>query len=171
MCDVLDIRDFTRFSEERRPEEVIDYLNVLYSRFIEIVGRHNGIINKFLGDGFMAVFGAPVSDGRDVSNAVHAALEILDCVEEMNRKGEIAPTRIGMGLHAGSAVTGNVGSDERKEYTIIGDTVNLASRIEQLNKEYGSSLLVTDAVYSVMKDLPESPCRRSKCGAENRPCI
>lgn len=153
----LDIRDFTRFSEERRPEEVIDYLNVLYSRFIEIVGRHNGIINKFLGDGFMAVFGAPVSDGRDVSNAVHAALEILDCVEEMNRKGEIAPTRIGMGLHAGSAVTGNVGSDERKEYTIIGDTVNLASRIEQLNKEYGSSLLVTDAVYSVMKDLPGEP--------------
>lgn len=150
----LDIRNFTSFSEERNPEEIITYLNVLFSRFIEIVGRHNGIINKFLGDGFMAVFGAPVSDGRDVSNAVHAALEILGAVEEMNEAGEIAPTKVGIGLHAGSAVTGNVGSEERKEYTIIGDTVNLASRIEQLNKEYGSSLLVTDSVFAVMQDLP-----------------
>lgn len=149
----LDIREFTRYSEERDPEEIIAYLNILFSRFIEIVGRHNGIINKFLGDGFMAVFGAPVSDGRDVSNAVHAALEILSAVEEMNASGQIAPTKVGMGLHAGSAVTGNVGSEERKEYTIIGDTVNLASRIEQLNKEYGSSLLVTDSVYAAMQGL------------------
>lgn len=148
----LDIRGFTAFAERRTPAEVVAYLNTLFATMIALVNANNGIINKFLGDGFMACFGAPLSDGRDTQNAVHAALEIARAVERMSADGTIAPTRIGIGLHAGTAVTGSVGSPERREYTIIGDTVNLASRVEQLTKQYGVALLVTDAVWQAVKD-------------------
>ncbi len=150
----LDIRNFTKFSESKSPTEVIQYLNTLFEDMIEIVNNNNGIINKFLGDGFMAVFGAPLSDeGKDVQNAVRASLEIQQAVLEMNRSGKIPETKIGIGLHSGEAMTGNVGSAQRKEYTIIGDTVNLASRVEQLNKDYGSEILFTDSVYEQVKHL------------------
>jgi len=148
----LDIRGFTRFAEHRAPNEVVEYLNTLFGALIAVVNAHHGIINKFLGDGFMACFGAPLSDGRDTENAVRAALAIVDTVERLCADGTIAPTRIGIGLHAGAAVTGSVGSDERREYTIIGDTVNLASRVEQLTKQFGAVLLVTEAVWRVVKD-------------------
>jgi adenylate cyclase len=95
----------------------------------------------------MAVFGAPVSDGRDSHNAVAAAREILERVEATNAFGGGEPTRVGMGLHAGPVLAGNVGSSLRKEYTIIGDTVNLASRIEGLNKQFGSRLLISEEVW------------------------
>ena len=147
----LDIRDFTKFAEHRTPEEVVGYLNTLFGTMIALVNAHHGIINKFLGDGFMACFGAPLSDGHDAQNAVRAAMDIAAAVERMNADKVIPPTRIGIGLHAGQAVTGSVGSDERKEYTIIGDTVNLASRVEQLTKQYRAVLLVTDAVWQTVK--------------------
>ncbi|MFN8523461.1 MAG: adenylate/guanylate cyclase domain-containing protein [Chloroflexota bacterium] len=142
----LDIRDFTRFAESRRPEEVVAYLNSLFDFMVDAVNRHNGIVNKFLGDGFMAIFGAPLSDGQDSRNAVAAAREILDKIQELVAGGQIPPTRVGIGLHAGEAMTGTVGSHDRKEYTIIGDTVNVASRIEQLNKTFGTQLLVSNTV-------------------------
>jgi adenylate cyclase len=143
----LDIRDFTARSSRMQPEEVVSYLNTLFDFMIECINRHNGIVNKFLGDGFMAVFGAPVSDGRDSHNAVAAAREILKRVAAMNAFGDGEPTRVGMGLHAGPVLAGNVGSALRKEYTIIGDTVNLASRIESLNKQFGSCLLISEEVW------------------------
>jgi len=148
----LDIRGFTTFAERRTPQEVVEYLNTLFSTMITLVNANHGIINKFLGDGFMACFGAPLSDGRDAENAVRAAVEIAETVERMSAAGTIAPTRIGIGLHAGMAVTGSVGSDERREYTITGATVNLASRVEQLTKQFGAVLLVTDAVWQAVKD-------------------
>jgi adenylate cyclase len=143
----LDIRDFTHFSENRPPDEVVAYLNSLFEVMVEVVNRHDGIVNKFLGDGFMAVFGAPISSGKERVSAVNAALEILQAVEQASTSGSITSTRIGIGLHAGSAVTGPVGSRDRQEYTIIGDVVNLASRVESLNKEHGSRLLVTGSVW------------------------
>lgn len=142
----VDIRDFTTFAEAHSPAEVVEYLNTLFAVMIDRVNCHNGIINKFLGDGFMAMFGAPLPDAEACTHAVAAALEIVRAVEQLNRNGQIAPTRIGIGIHVGEAVTGNVGSPARKEYTIIGDTVNLAARIEQLNKQYGSQLLISEAV-------------------------
>ena len=148
----LDIRDFTAFAEKKNPEEVMRYLNALFEFMIDSVNRHDGIINKFLGDGFMAVFGAPISSHDDVRNAVRASLEILEKVDAMNDSKVIPPTRVGIGLHAGEAVTGNVGSTLRKEYTVIGDVVNLASRIEQLNKQFSSRLLVSDAVWNVIRE-------------------
>ncbi len=142
----LDIRNFTGFAEKRNPEEVVTYLESLFEFMIEIVNRNNGIINKFLGDGFMAVFGAPLSDGNDCANAVRSAREILERVEEEVQRGSILPTTIGIGLHAGQAVTGSIGSALRKEYTVIGDVVNLAARIEKMNKQFGSQLLISEMV-------------------------
>jgi len=143
----LDLRNFTAFSEKKSPEEVVDYLNSLFEVMIESVNHHGGIVNKFLGDGFMAVFGAPLSDGEDCRHAVDAGLEIVSKVAALVREGKIPPTRVGIGVHAGEAVIGNVGSVMRKEYTVIGDVVNVASRLETLNKDFGSQLLVTERVW------------------------
>jgi adenylate cyclase len=151
----LDIRDFTTFSENRAPQDVVRYLNTILGHCISIINEHNGIVNKFLGDGFMAVFGAPFSSGsesQDAHNAVHAMQTILSKIDALNASGAIPETRVGIGLHTGLAVTGSVGSDERKEYTIIGDTVNLASRIEQLTKHFAVRALMTEAVYAHLSD-------------------
>jgi len=94
----------------------------------------------------MAVFGAPIDDARQCVHAVDASREILQRLDQLNAAGEIHPTRIGIGLHMGEAVTGNVGSNQRKEYTIIGDVVNLASRLEQATKEFQARLLISDAL-------------------------
>jgi adenylate cyclase len=148
----LDIRNFTGFAEKRSPEEVVQYLESLFEFMIEIVNRHHGIINKFLGDGFMAVFGAPLSDGRDCANALEAAQEILARVREEVEAGTILPTTVGIGLHAGEAVTGSIGSALRREYTVIGDVVNLAARIEKLNKRFDSQLLISEIVWQAVSD-------------------
>lgn len=147
----LDIRNFTKFAESRSPEEVVGYLNILFDFMIDIINQHKGIINKFLGDGFMAVFGAPLSDGEDCRNAVSAAYGILERLGREVARGTIHDTSVGIGIHAGMAVTGHIGSRQRKEYTIIGDVVNLASRIEQLNKKYNSTLLVSEEVWHAIE--------------------
>ncbi|WP_158617451.1 adenylate/guanylate cyclase domain-containing protein [Legionella sp. km772] len=148
----LDIRNFTTYSENKKPQEVVNYLNQMFNFMIEIINKHHGIINKFLGDGFMAVFGAPISGDNDTNNAVKAAEEILIQIEKEIANGTIPNTRIGIGLHCGIVVTGNVGTKRRQEYTIIGDVVNLASRIEQLNKTYMSQLLISEDVHLGLKD-------------------
>ena len=152
----LDIRNFTAFSENKPPDEVVLYLNRLFEFMINIINRHKGIVNKFLGDGFMAVFGAPISDGQDSRNALNAAVEIIQELERQKIAGLVPDTRIGIGLHAGEAVTGNVGSPSRKEYTIIGDAVNLASRIEQLNKKFNSNLLISESVKAPLETILDS---------------
>ena len=103
---------------------------------VEVINRHHGVINQFLGDGFMATFGAPISTGNDCQNALAAARELIARVK----------VKVGIGLHAGDAVTGNVGSAERKQYSVTGNVVILASRIEQLNKEYDSQVLASHEV-------------------------
>ena len=142
----LDIRDFTAYARTRPPQQVVDLLNRAFEFMIEAVDRHHGIINKFLGDGFMAMFGAPLDDPKAAVHAVAAARDILAEVDRLDLTDGEWRLRVGIGLHAGVAVTGNVGSPRRKEFTIMGDVVNLAARIEQLNKEFGSRLLVSDAV-------------------------
>lgn len=142
----LDIRNFTPLVERKSPEEVVSYLNALFGFMIEIINRHYGIINQFLGDGFMATFGAPLSHGNDARNAVEAALEIVSRVQHESESGNIQPTKVGIGLHVGEAITGNVGSSLRKQYSITGDVVILASRIEQLNKDYQSQLLISEEI-------------------------
>ena len=142
----LDIRDFSRIAGERSPTEVMEYLNALFGFMIPVINDHSGIINKFLGDGFMAVFGAPVHDASVCRHAVDAARLILQRVGEMNATKVIPQTRLGIGLHLGVALTGNVGGGDRKEYTVIGDVVNLAARIEQATKTFQAQLLVSEEV-------------------------
>jgi adenylate cyclase len=142
----VDIRGFTAAARERSPGEVVARLEAAFAILVDIVDRNHGIVNKFLGDGFLAMFGAPIDDPSAAANAIAAAREMLRAIDESN-DGHDWPIRIGIGVHIGEAVTGTVGSPRRKEYTVIGDTVNLASRLESLNKETGSQLLISDATH------------------------
>lgn len=150
----LDIRDFSRIAADKTPHEIMFYLNTLFGELIDVVNTHRGIVNKFLGDGFMAVFGAPADDEEKIPHALNAALEILARVEALNRSGGIPPTQVGIGLHTGKLVTGNVGTSKRKEYTLVGETVNLASRIEQATKQFHARLLISDAFWNRLQQKP-----------------
>ncbi len=147
----VDIRGFTQAAHGRTPAEIVARLDAVFAVLVDIVDRHHGIVNKFLGDGLLALFGAPLDDPGEAANAVAAAREMLRAVGTSNA-GSDWPIRIGIGIHIGDAVAGTVGSPRRKEYTVIGDTVNLASRLESLNKEVGSELLVSDAVREAAGD-------------------
>ena len=143
----LDIRGFTAMSRVRAADATVALLNDFFAEMIEIVDQHNGIINKFLGDGFLALFGAPLEDPKAAVNALAAARGMLDAVDAWNKARPDSALRVGIGIHIGEAVTGTVGSPQRKEYTVIGDTVNLAARLEQLTKETGSRLLISSSVH------------------------
>jgi adenylate cyclase len=150
---VLDIRNFTAFAETTAPDSIVNYLNRLWGKAVGIVNQHHGTVNKFLGDGFMAVFGAPLVMGNHCQNAINAARELVAEIKRATDADEIPPTRIGIGLHSGEALVGNIGSAERREYTVIGDVVNVAFRIEQLNKELNSSFLVSESVQETVGKL------------------
>ena len=141
----VDIRSFTAAARTRTPAVVVARLDAVFEILVDIVDRHNGIVNKFLGDGLLAIFGAPIDDPLEAANAAAAAREMLRAIDASNAD-DAWPVRLGIGIHIGQAVAGTVGSPRRKEYTVIGDTVNLASRLESLNKEVGSQLVVSDAV-------------------------
>jgi adenylate cyclase len=111
-----------------------------------------GIVNKFLGDGFLALFGAPIEDSQAALRAVAAAREMLTAMRE-NNAGNDWPLRVGIGIYMGDVVAGNVGTSRRKEYTVIGDTVNFAARLEALNKEFGSQLLISATVRNAPGEL------------------
>ena len=147
----VDIRSFTAAARTRTPAEVVARLDAVFEILVDIVDRRNGIVNKFLGDGLLAIFGAPIDDPLEAANAVLAAREMLSAIGASN-EGHPWPIRLGIGIHIGQAVAGTVGSPRRKEYTVIGDTVNLASRLESLNKEVGSQLIVSDAVREAAGD-------------------
>ncbi len=148
----LDIRDFTVFADSRAPEEVASFQNKVFGELIEIVKKHKGITNQILGDGIMAVFGAPVVTNEHASNAVAAGYSILNKIKELAEKGEIPEIRIGIGLHSGKVIAGNIGNNYRKQYSLTGTTVIIASRIEQLNKVYKSQFLVSENVYEEIRN-------------------
>jgi adenylate cyclase len=141
----VDFRGFTAGARSRSPQEVVDRLDGAFAVLVEIIDRHEGIVNKFLGDGFMALFGAPLDAPEAANHAVAAAREMLVAMNSVNQASSW-PLRIGVGIHFGEVVAGNIGSPRRKEYTVIGDTVNFAARLEQLNKEFNSQLLVSASV-------------------------
>ena len=145
-----DIRGFTKFSEGHSAEQVVDMLNEYFSIMVGIINKNKGVVDKFIGDAIMAVWGAPQTTAEDSINAVRACLEMRIALDELNKerleRGQV-PIMIGMGLHSGEAISGNIGSDERMEYTVIGDTVNQASRIEASTKAFGTDLLISDTLY------------------------
>jgi adenylate cyclase len=140
-----DIRGFTTLSESRAPNEVVEILNRYFTRQVDVIFRHGGSLDKFIGDAIMAFWGAPLDDPDHACNAVACALDMADTLLAFKAElGELgANFDVGIGVHSGPAVVGLIGSDRRREYTSIGDTVNLASRIEGLTKEAGRRILVS----------------------------
>jgi adenylate cyclase len=150
-----DIENFTTISENYSAEKISVHLSDYFNALGEIISNHEGTIDKFIGDAVMAFWGAPISDNFHVKNACTTALLCQQKINELNRiwKKEDKPefkTRIG--IHTGTAIVGNIGSTERMNYTVIGDNVNLCSRLEALNKEYGTKIIVSDSVYSLVKN-------------------
>jgi adenylate cyclase len=140
-----DIRGFTTLSEAKRPEEVVAILNRYFSMQVDVVWRHGGTLDKYIGDCIMALWGAPLDDAQQARNAVACALDMADTLQVFKRElgAEEQNFDVGIGVHGGPAVVGFIGSEKKREYTAIGDTVNLASRIEGLTKDAKRRILVS----------------------------
>jgi adenylate cyclase len=150
-----DIRNFTTMSEQSAAEEVVAMLNDYFSRMLDPIFKYEGTLDKFIGDAIMVVFGAPIARGNDAERAVLAAIEMRRALKKYNedRKGRgLAPIDNGIGITKGEAISGNIGSEQRMDYTVIGDTVNIASRLEGLTKSYDYKILVNEEVYREVKD-------------------
>jgi adenylate cyclase len=149
-----DIRSFTSISERLEPEQVVSFLNDYLQRMVDIVFEEGGIVDKFIGDAVMAVFGAPFPKPDDATRAVragHRMLVELDRFNEDQARKDSVQIRIGIGIHTGPVIAGNIGSDRKMEYTVIGDTVNIASRVQDLNKEFGTELIITQATWDATR--------------------
>lgn len=155
-----DIRSFTTISESSRPDELVANLNRYFSILVDIIMDRRGIVDKYIGDAVMAFFGAPVRHENDALDAVEAAVAIVDALEIFNREqdeAELPRFMTGLGINYGEVTVGNIGSERKMDYTVIGDTVNLASRLEGLTKFYGQPLIISSSVRERVGDA--HPCR------------
>jgi adenylate cyclase len=150
-----DIRGFTTVTERGQPEEIVGMLNEYFTRMVDIVFKYRGTVDKFVGDMVMALFGAPLDDPDHADHAVEAALDMITELKELNEgwkaQGRFAELDIGVGVNTGIMIAGNIGSSAIMSYTVIGDAVNLGSRLESLNKQYGTRIIVSDATRRVLK--------------------
>ena len=163
-----DIRGFTEFSEKLPPQEVVNLLNRYFTEMVQAIAANGGTVDKFIGDAILAVFGWPLSRQEHEKLAVAAALDMKTRLAALNAelvKEGRKPIAIGIAIHSGKAVAGNIGSQEKVQYTVIGDAVNVASRMESANKDYGTDLIVSQPVYLATKehyefrDIGEKPIR------------
>ncbi len=156
----VDIRGFTAYSENKAPEQVVSRLNEYLTAMTEVIFRHGGTLDKYLGDGLMAIYGAPIHLPDHVQRAIQTAVDIQEVIDGLNRswaeKGE-PPLKIGVGINTGSVLVGNVGSPERMDYTVIGEDVNLASRVEGLTKTFGALVIISERSVRVLEACGESP--------------
>jgi adenylate cyclase len=150
-----DIRGFTTLSQELSPERVVAILNQYLTAMTEVIFQNRGTVDKFLGDGVMVLFGAPLTCPDAPVRAVNTAIQMQERLEELGANWEregVGPLRIGIGIHTGDAIVGNIGSPRRMSYTAIGDTVNIASRLQDLTKTFDSSIIFSEAVYRCIKE-------------------
>ncbi len=150
-----DIRGFTTFSEGNSPQAVVRLLNEYFTAIVPVIEEHGGVVNQYMGDGIMVLFGAPVDQPDHAHRAVTAGLDILQEVDNLHdhwRSLGIDSLRVGVGIHTGNAIVGTVGSPRRLDYTAIGDTVNTASRIESATKEVGASLLISEQTLDAISE-------------------
>lgn len=139
----LDIRNFTSLADRQSPEETIEFQNAIFDPLIRIIERNKGIIHQILGDGFMASFGIAINNSNHVENSFQAGLEIIEAINHLRTSVNGDKTRVGIGIHCGEVITGNIGNEIRKQFSIAGKNVIIASRIEQLNKQFDSQFLVS----------------------------
>lgn len=145
-----DIRNYTPLCEQLSPDELQEFLNEYWKDTVEIIMEQEGTIDKFHGDGVCVVFGAPVLHEDDALRAVRTAWRLVQNAELMNERREEQrkiPIQIGIGIHTGEVIAGHIGSERRMDYTVVGDAVNVAARIEELNKKFGTKILISDDVY------------------------
>ncbi len=149
----VDIRNFTAYSEAEAPERVVEFLNTCFREFVDVVFAHGGTLDKFLGDGLMAVFGVPREMEDTPGRALQAAVDMLARVDALNaaRPPGAHELRIGIGIAHGVVIAGNIGSEARMEFTVIGDTVNFAARLQELNKDLNTVIVVSEAVHDAVK--------------------
>jgi len=151
-----DIRGFTTMSETTPPEKIVEMLNIHFSVMAGIILKHNGTIDKYIGDAIMAFWGAPVRTADHAEQAVLAAQEMLEGLKTVNKtlkeRGFEHEVNIGIGINTGVATIGNIGSEQKKNYTIVGDVVNLSSRLEGITKEYKTPLLFSEYTYEKIKN-------------------
>jgi adenylate cyclase len=151
-----DIRSFTEMTAGKPSQVVLAWLNQYFTAMEEVITSEKGFLNKFIGDGLMVLFGVPLSQSpeEDAAHAVRTALRMLEKLNELNQKrspnSELPPFRIGIGIHTGTLIAGSIGSRNRLEYSAIGDSVNLASRCESLNKEFKTEIILTEATYKLV---------------------
>lgn len=150
---IADIRGFTTFSEKRDAHQVVKFLNAYFSAVTEMIMRHRGVVDKFLGDGLLAFFNAPVEDDDFADNALKAALEIRAYSDspEFRAISHEEQLKVGIALHVGDSVFGNIGSTRKTEFTVIGDTVNTCSRMESLNKEFETSIIASGQLTALIR--------------------
>jgi class 3 adenylate cyclase len=149
-----DIRNFTSISSHLNAKEVVAFLNGFYSLFSQSIIRHNGSVNKYIGDEILAVFGAPVSHVNNHLNAVVCAMEMVDKMAELNEQFKHIvgqEVKIGIGINTGEVVVGNMGSEQKVEYSVAGDTVNVGKRIEALTKDFPNCILISEKTYEACK--------------------
>jgi adenylate cyclase len=156
-----DIRNFTSMSEHMTPQQVVTFLNDYFTEMVDAVFENGGVLDKFLGDGLMAVFGSLNDDPNHPRNAVLAALRmqaLLGKINGVRAMSGLPPIAIGVGIHTDAVVVGNIGSRKRLEYTVVGDGVNTSSRLQALNKEFGTTILISETTYAAVKG--EFECRQ-----------
>lgn len=150
-----DIRNYTAICEQLSVDELQDFLNEYWRGTVEIIMDQEGTVDKFHGDGICVIFGAPALHDDDPLRAVRTAWRLVENVEKLNaRRSEKRkiPIQIGIGIHTGEVIAGNIGSERRMDYTVVGDVVNVAARIEELNKKYGTKILISDEVYEKIEN-------------------
>ncbi|VAW16989.1 Adenylate cyclase [hydrothermal vent metagenome] len=149
-CSILfsDIRNFTKLTEELGATQIVELLNKYFNSMVDAIHNHNGILDKFIGDAVMAVFGVPYTNSGDSNNAIKCALNMFKLLEDLNQQKNLGVNlNIGIGISTGNVISGNIGSEKRFEYTVIGDPVNLAARLESETKKYKVKILICENTY------------------------